>query len=90
VAPAPQLGPVLTAEQQKEYNGAIDQSLEHAQTSLRAIGNRQLTAEQRASREEIQNFIRQAQATRASDLAGARRLAERAELLARNLERSVH
>ncbi|HYL34669.1 MAG TPA: hypothetical protein VEV17_02010 [Bryobacteraceae bacterium] len=89
-APAPRLGQVLTPEQQKEYNGAIDQSLERAQGSLRAIGNRQLSAEQRASLEEIQNFIRQAQATRASDLPGARRLAERAEVLARNLERSVH
>jgi hypothetical protein len=64
--------------------------VEHAQASLRAIGNRQLTAEQRASLEEIQNFIRQAQNTRGADLPGARRLAERAELLARNLERSVH
>jgi len=89
-APAPQLGPVLTPERQKEYNGAIDQSLEHAQSSLRAIGNRQLTAEQRASVQEIQNFIRQAQTARTSDLPGARRLAERAEVLGRNLERSVH
>lgn len=89
-APAPQLGPVLTSDQEKEYNSAIEQSVEHAQASLRAIGNRQLTAEQRASLEEIQNFIRQAQNTRGADLPGARRLAERAELLARNLERSVH
>lgn len=89
-APAPQLGPVLTAAQQRQYNSAIDESLEHAQTSLRSIGNRTLTKQQQANLEETQNFIRQAQATRGTDLAGARRLAERAEVLARNLERSLH
>jgi len=89
VIPAPQIGPLLTAEQQREYNGAIDRSIERAQTSLRSIANRQLTKEQQANVEETENFIRQAVATRRGDLAGARRLAERAEVLARNLERSL-
>jgi outer membrane biosynthesis protein TonB len=89
-APAPQLGPVLTAAQQRQYNSAIDESLERAQTSLRSIGNRALTKQQQATLEETQNFIRQAQATRGKDLAGARRLAERAEVLAKNLEKSLH
>jgi len=88
--PAPQIGPVLTAAEQRQYNSAIDESLEHAQASLRSIGNRTLTKQQQANLEETQNFIRQAQATRGTDLAGARRLAERAEVLARNLERSLH
>jgi len=89
-APAPLLAPMLTPDQQRQYSADIDQSLEHAQASLRSIGNRQLTKEQQADLNEVRNFMHQAEATRASDLAGAKRLAERAEVLARNLERSAH
>lgn len=89
-APTPQLGIVLTPDQQRQYNAEIDQSLQRAEASLKSIGNRQLTDQQQASLDEARNFIRQAQATRASDLPGARRLAERAEVLAGNLASSLH
>jgi len=89
-APAPQLAIVLTPDQQRQYNADVDQSLQHAEASLKSIGNRQLTDQQQASLDEVRNFIRQAQATRASDLPGARRLAERAEVLAGNLANSLH
>jgi len=79
----------LTQEQQRQYNTAIDQSLQRAEASLRSIGNRQLSKEQQSSLDEARNFIRQAQATRASDLPGAQRLAERAEVLAGNLANSL-
>lgn len=88
-APALQLGIVLTPEQQRQYNADIDQSIQRAEGNLRSIGNRQLTNEQRASLEEAQNFIRQAQAARASDLPAAKRLAERADVLAANLANSL-
>lgn len=88
-APVPQLGPVLTADEQREYNGAIDQSLGRTEASLRAIGRRRLTREQQASLGEIQSFVKQAQARRGLDLPGARRLAERAEVLASSLEKSL-
>ena len=81
---------MLTADQQRQYNAAIDQSLQRAEASLKSIGNRQLTDQQQASLDEVRNFVRQAQATRASDLPGARRLAERAEVLAGNLASSLH
>ena len=68
---------------------AIDQSLQRAETSLKSIGNRRLNNQQRASVDEARNFIRQAQATRSTDLPGARRLAERAEVLAGNLASSL-
>jgi hypothetical protein len=68
---------------------AIDQSLQHAEASLKSIGNRRLNNQQRASLGEARNFIRQAQATRSSDLPGARSLAERAEVLAGNLAGSL-
>ena len=88
-APAPRLGIILTPEQQRQYNSDIDQSLQRADASLKSIGNRQLSNEQQASLDEARNFIRQAQATRASDLPAALRLAERADVLARNLASSL-
>lgn len=79
---------MLTAEQQRQYNADIDQSIQRAESNLRSIANRQLTNEQKASMEEARNFVRQAQATRASDLPAAKRLAERADVLAANLASS--
>jgi len=86
-APAepPRLGDMLTPDQQKQFNTAIDQSLQHAQNSLGAIRNRQLNKEQQDRLAQVRTFIQQAQAIRASDLPGAKSLAERAEVLARDL-----
>jgi len=44
-----------------------------------------LNKDQRAEVEQIRNFIQQAQTARVSDPAGAKSLAERAEVLARDL-----
>ncbi len=87
-APAPQLGDILTPDQQREYNTAIDQSLSHAQASLGSIANRQLSKEQQGILGQIRSFIQQAQETRKSDLQGAKSLAERAEVLAGDLAAS--
>jgi hypothetical protein len=87
--PAPQLGIVLTPEQQRQYSSDIDQSVQRAEGNLRALGNRQLSAEQQASLDEVRNFIRQAQAARATDLPAAKRLAERADVLAGNIANSL-
>jgi hypothetical protein len=87
-SPPPKLGDVLTPDEQKQYNASIDQSLSHAQNSLNSIGGRQLTKDRQAEVEQIRNFMQQAQATRASDPAGAKSLAERAEVLARDLAAS--
>jgi hypothetical protein len=86
-APAlpPKLGDILTPDEQKQYSASIDQSLSHAQANLNAIAARQLNKEQQAEVEQIRNFMQQAQATRSSDLGGAKSLAERAEVLARDL-----
>jgi len=90
-APAdpPRLGDILTPEQQHEHNTAIDLSLAHAQASLGFITTRQLTKEQEATVAEIQNFIQQAQEKRKDDLAAARSLAERAEVLSHDLVASL-
>jgi hypothetical protein len=88
--PPPNLGDVLTSDEQKQYNSAIDQSLSRAQVSLSSIAGRQLTKDQQAELEQIRNFMQQARDARASDLAGAKSLSERAEVLARDLAASLH
>jgi hypothetical protein len=84
------LGDILTPDEQRQYNAAIDQSLSHAQASLNSIGGRQLNKDQQAQLEQIRNFMQQAQSTRGSDPAGAKSLSERAEVLARDLAASFH
>jgi len=86
----PRLGDLLTPQQQRQYNNDIDRSLGRAQASLRSIGGRQLSAEQHERVVQVENFIQQAQAARKSNLPGAKSLAERAEVLARDLAASLH
>ena len=85
----PRLGDILTPEQERQYNSAIDQSLARTQTSLGAIAQRKLTKEQQGVVAQIQSFIQQAQTTRKSNLPAARSLAERADVLARDLAGSL-
>lgn len=87
--PAPHLSEILTTDQQKQYNSAIDQSLARTQTSLGAIAKHSLTKEQQAVVVQIQNFVQQAQTARKSNLPAARSLADRADVLARDLEGSL-
>jgi len=84
----PRLGDILTQDQQREYNTAIDQSLSRAQASLGSIGNRSLSRDQQSLVEQIRSFMQQAQDTRKTDLQGAKRLAERADVLAGDLAAS--
>ena len=69
-------------------NAAIDQSLARAQASLNSLGSRRLNKDQQADVEQIRKFMQQANATRTSDAAGAKSLAQRAEVLARDLAAS--
>jgi hypothetical protein len=87
-AAAPKLGDVLSADQQKQLNVTTDQSLARAQASLNSIGGRQLNKDQQSEVEQIKNFMTQAQSRREADPAGAKSLAERAEVLARDLAAS--
>jgi len=84
-AQAPQLGDIVTPDQRRQYNAAIDQSLSRAQTSLAGIANRELNKDQQRLVEQIRNIMQQAQASRNSDLPGAKSLAARAEVLAKDL-----
>ncbi len=80
----------MTPDQQKQLNAAIDQSLSRAQASLASIANRELTKDQQGLAEQIRNLMQQAQTSRSSDLPGAKSLAERAEVLAKDLAGSFH
>lgn len=84
-AQAPVLGDIVTPDQQRQLNAAIDQSLSRAQASLASIANKELSKDQQALVEQIRNIIQQAQGVRSSDLPGAKSLAERAEVLAKDL-----
>ena len=81
----PVLGDIVTPDQQRQLNAAIDQSLSRAQASLSSIGNRELNKDQQGLVEQIKNIMQQAQSSRSSDLPGAKSLAERAEVLAKDL-----
>jgi hypothetical protein len=72
-------------DEQRQLSASIDQSLSRAQASLNSLKNRQLNKDQQGEAEQIRNFIKQAQAARIADPAGAKSLAERAEVLARDL-----
>lgn len=92
-APAPeepvlQLAPLLTAEQQTAYNTAIDAALQRAEANLARLDPRRLKGSQRSNFQRVRLFIQQAQQTRASDLAVAKSLADRADLLAQDLARN--
>jgi hypothetical protein len=85
----PQLAPLLTPQQRAELNTAIDGSLRRAAVNAGRARNRRLTADQQATLARVDSFIKQAQEARSTDLSVAKSLAERADLLADDLARSV-
>ena len=87
--PVPRLGQVLTTQQRRELNETIDRSLDAAQRSVAAVVKRTLSVDQVNSVRRIRAFVRQARETREQDLALAKNLADRARLLAQDLERGL-
>jgi hypothetical protein len=85
----PRLGEMLTPEQERQYNSAMDQSLQRAQANIARVSQRQLSKEQQGVVAQVESFIAQAQSTRKTNLTAAKSLAERADVLARELARTV-
>ena len=83
------LGEMLTPEQERQYNTAMDQSLQRAHANIARVSRRQLSKEQQSVVAQVQSFIEQAQNTRKTNLTAAKSLAERADVLARELARTV-
>ena len=88
-ATAPQLGQIVSASDQRQYNLLIDQSLSQTQSSLDGLTNRKLTPEQEYSVRAIREFMQQANTARKVDLVSAKALADKAQVLARDLVRNA-
>jgi hypothetical protein len=83
------LGEMLTPEQERQYNSAMDQSLQRARANITRVSKRQLSKEQLGVVAQVQSFMEQAQSMRKTNLTAAKSLAERADVLARELARTA-
>ena len=81
---------IVTPEQERRMNAAIDQNLARAEANLRLISNRSLTKEQESIVSQVRSFVQQAQQARKTDLPAATSLSQRADLLAKDLAGSLH
>jgi len=90
-APAPsgtrsiQLAPLMTDAEQQAYAAAIGDSLGKTQRNIAAAEGRMLTPAQREIMAQARSLAEQAVETRPRDLQAAKSLAERAEILSRDL-----
>jgi hypothetical protein len=83
--PTPRLGQIFTAEQLREYNHAVDESLDRVRRVLGSVAGRNLNPELTEIVSRIQTFQKQAEQAREQDLVTAVNLARRADLLAQDL-----
>ncbi len=81
----PKLGQIFTAEQLRDYNRNMDESLERVRRALAIVAGKNLNTEQLATAERIRTFQKQAEEAREQDLVTAVSLAKRADLLAQDL-----
>lgn len=89
VAPLPALQQILTPEQQREANQAIERAEARVEQVLALFRQRQPTPEQMTSITRIRAFLAQARQLRTTDLLTARALAERAAVLAEDLLKTL-
>jgi hypothetical protein len=80
---------LLTPEQRRALVEAIDASTARARHNLSVISIYHLTPTQTETANQIRSFLKQAQAARDSDPEAASSLAERADLLSRELLQAV-
>jgi hypothetical protein len=81
---------MLTDQQRRDYEARIHDALERAQSNLsKARANARLNEAQQRMAAQVETFIAQAEERRKTDLVSARSLAERADLLARDLAESL-
>jgi hypothetical protein len=87
--PTPRLETILTAEQLREYNRTLDESLDRVKKILERVAGQSLKPDLRSTVSRIQTFQKQAEQARESDLVTAVNLARRADLLAQDLIRRL-
>jgi hypothetical protein len=83
--PPPRLGQIFTADQLREYNRSLDESLDRVRRVLANVAGKPLNAEMTEIVNRIQTFQKQAEQARDEDLVTAVNLARRADLLAQDL-----
>lgn len=83
------LGAMLSPEQQQQLTRQVDDYMHRARRNLQSASRLRLNANQKETADQIEVFLKQAEAARASDLEAARSLSERAELLSRDLLQSL-
>lgn len=83
------LGSMFTPGQQQELTHEINANVYRSRRNLLSVSRKRLNPSQKETADQIEVFLKQAQAAMASDLEAARSLSERAELLSRDLLRSL-
>ena len=83
--PTPRQGQVFTADQLREYNRALDESLDRVKRVMGTVAAKNLNPELTQLVSRIQTFQKQAEQAREQDLVTAVNLARRADLLAQDL-----
>ena len=86
---SPRIGQMFTADQLRDYNRTLDDSMARARTVLAVAAGRRLNAQQSELVGRIRTFMMQAELARQKDLVTAVNLARRADLLARDLSESL-
>ncbi len=87
--PAPKLGDLLTDTQRADLVKKCDQAIQQARAALDQLAAKQLSPESAESAGRARVFIQQAEQARGRDPQTAVQLAQRAEVLARDLLKSV-
>jgi len=82
---APRLTQIFTADQLREYNRTLEDSLDRVKKVLGTVAGKNLNSEQTQVVQRIQTFQKQAEQAREQDLVTAVNLARRADLLAQDL-----
>ncbi len=81
----PKLEQIISPDQLREFNRAIDESLEKVRKALVTLAGKPLNAEQGEIANRIRTFQKQAEQTREQDPVTAVSLAKRADALAQDL-----
>ncbi len=83
--PPVRLGVILSPEERRDLAKRLDAAVERTRSSMVLIEGKLLTKEQTETLARIRTFLAQAEQTREEDLSGSVSLAERADLLSRDL-----
>lgn len=89
-APAPpSFGQILSPQQQTELRNSYQQNAQFARQVLGQVKGRALSREQAETANRIRSFLSQADEAQAKDPATAAQLAQRAQILARDLQSAL-